>query len=718
MRTLFSVTMKMRLFVVSGMFGLLMINVRAAEPAPAAEKKPVVNEYHGTKVEDDYQWLENDDDAAVKSWSDAENKQTRTYLDGLSDRNAIEKQLSAWYAKTSPSYSSIVARPGKLFAMKFQPPKQQPMLVTLTSADDLKSEKVLVDPNKIDSKGTTAIDWFEPSLDGAKVAVSLSKGGSEDGTLHFFDTAAGKELGDTIAHVQYPTAGGSAAWNADGNGVYYTRFPRKGERSDEDLNFYQQVYFHRLGMPDSGDTYSIGKDFPRIAEVKLESSSDGKYILATVANGDGGDFYHYLLGPDGAWKQITQFNDQVKLARLGRDNALYLLSRAGAPRGKILRLSLDTPELSKAVEIVPASEAVIQQIEPAANALYAVDLLGGPSQVRRFDLDGKNPVTIPIAPISNVQELVAQDDGLLLFRDQSYTEPPSWFEFGAGQTEPKKTALVSNSPVSFSDIEVTREFAPSKGGIKVPLNIMHRKGMKFDGNNPTLLYGYGGYGVSMSPTFDFTRRLWFDRGGVYVVANIRGGGEFGEEWHKAGNLTNKQNVFDDFAAAAQYLIEKKYTNSNKLALLGGSNGGLLMGALLTQHPDLMRAVVSAVGIYDMLRVELAPNGAFNVTEFGTVKNPDQFKALFAYSPYHHVTDGTKYPAILMMTGANDGRVAPYHSRKMTARLQEANKSEHPILLRTSTSAGHGIGTALSERIKQQADIFSFLFAQLGMKPAN
>jgi prolyl oligopeptidase len=243
------------------------------------------------------------------------------------------------------------------------------------------------------------------------------------------------------------------------------------------------------------------------------------------------------------------------------------------------------------------------------------------------------------------------------------------------------------------------------------LNILRRKGTKLDGQNPTLLYGYGGYGLSMQPNYDFTRRLWFDRGGVYVVANIRGGGEFGEEWHKAGNLTKKQNVFDDFAAAAEYLIKQNYTRSDKLALQGGSNGGLLMGAMITQHPDLMHAVVSSVGIYDMLRVELAPNGAFNVTEFGTVKDPEQFKALYAYSPYHHVVDGTNYPAILMLTGANDGRVAPYHSRKMVARLDEANQSGNPILLRTSTSAGHGIGTALSERIQQSADIYSFLISQ-------
>jgi prolyl oligopeptidase len=702
------------LFLITALIGLTLINLPAIEPLPQTPKKPHSDEYHGVTVEDPYQWLENNEDPEVKAWSDAQSQQTRAYLDKLPGRAAIEKQLTEWYAKTSPSYFSLVSRPGILLAMKFQPPKQQPFLVTLVSPDDLKSEKVVLDPNALDAKGTTAIDWFVPSLDGKHVAVSLSKGGSEDGMLHFYETATGKALPDTIAHVQYPTAGGSAAWNADGSGIYYTRFPRKGERPEADLNFYQQIYFHKLGTADTEDAYSIGKDFPRIAEIVLETSRDGKYVLATVANGDGGDFAHYLLGPDGNWKQITQFSDQIKAARLGRDKALYLLSRAGAPRGKILRLPLDTPELANAVEIVPVGEAVIGQIIPTADALYVGDVLGGPSQIRRFGLDGKGEAVIPVPKISAVQEMLALEDSSLLFRDVSYTEPAAWFRCGQGKTEPEKTALRSTPPVSFADIEVTREFATSKDGAKIPLNIVFRKGMKRDGQNPTLLYGYGGYGISMAPNFDFTRRLWFDRGGVYVVANVRGGGEFGEEWHKAGNLTKKQNVFDDFAAAAEYLINAKYTRPEKLAIQGGSNGGLLMGAMITQHPDLMRAVVSSVGIYDMLRVELAPNGAFNVTEFGTVKNPEQFRALYAYSPYHRVVDGTKYPSILMMTGANDGRVAPYHSRKMTARLDEANKSDNPILLRTSSSAGHGIGTALSERIQQSADIYAFLFAQLGM----
>src|SRR6266480_1971595 len=396
------------LFLTCAASALTLINLPAIEPALQTPKKPRSNEYHGVTVEDPYQWLENDEDPEVKRWSDMQSQRSRAYLDKLPDRAAIEKQLTEWYAKTSPSYFSLVSRPGILFAMKFQPPKQQPFLATLASADDLKSEKAVLDPNVLDAKGTTAVDWFVPSLDGKHVAVSLSKGGSEDGMLHFYETTTGKALPDTIARVQYPTAGGSAAWNADGTGIYYTRFPRKGERPDADLNFYQQVYFHKLGTPDTEDTYSIGKDFPRIAEIVLQASRDGKYILATVANGDGGDFAHYVLGPNGSalggWKQITQFSDQIKAARLGRDNALYLLSRAGAPRGKILRLPLDTPELKNAVEIVPTGQAVIEQIVPTSDVLYVGDLLGGPSQIRRFGLDGKGEAIIPVPKISAVQE--------------------------------------------------------------------------------------------------------------------------------------------------------------------------------------------------------------------------------------------------------------------------------------------------------------------------
>ena len=683
--------------------------------APLTEKKPVTDEYHGVKVVDEYRWLEETGSPAVKAWTDAQNKHSRAWLDARADRAGIEAKLTALYAKDTPSHSGLVARPGLLFALKFQPPKQQRLLVTLASPDDLASERVVLDPNELEPKGQVAMDWFVPSPDGKLIAVCLSENGSEEGTLHFYRTETGEHLPDRIARVQYPTGGGSTAWLPDSSGVFYTRYPHKGEKPEADLNFFQQIYFHKLGAPVTEDVYSEGRDFPRIAEIELETSEDGRLLLAAVANGDGGEFAHYIRETkDGAaWRQITRHEDGIKEIVFSHDGAaLYLRSVKDSPRGKVLRMS-PTGTLADAVVIVPESDAVIEGITPTAKHLFINDLLGGPSRVRQFTLDGKDAFILTLPEASGVGGLIEVGDRIV-FRQTSFVAPAAWMSYDPTSGAMKKTALFNTSPVDFSDIEAVREFAVSKDGTKVPVNILRRKGTKLDGSNAALLYAYGGYGHSMRPFFDFENRLWFDRGGIYVVANIRGGGEYGEEWHLAGNLTKKQNVFDDFAACAKYLIERGYTRSEKLAVEGGSNGGLLMGAFLTQNPGLARAVVAHVGLYDMLRVELDPNGAFNVTEFGTVKNPRHFRALHAYSPYHNVKDGTKYPAVFFLAGETDGRVNPAHSRRMTARLQAATASENPILVRLSASSGHGMGTGLSEKIAQQADVFAFLFDQLGM----
>jgi prolyl oligopeptidase len=703
---------------------------------PDTPKHAVTDEIQGVKVTDDYRWLENWDDPAVKQWSAAENARTREYLDHLPAREPIKKRIHELVAASSAAYYDLQFRAGMLFAEKYEPPQQQPMLVVMRSADDPASAKVVFDPNAAASKGSLSVDYYVPSFGGKYVAAALSENGSEDSSAHVFDVDTGKELSDVVPRVNFATASGSIAWKADSSGFYYTRYPQGSERPPEDANFYQQVYFHKLGTDPKEDTYVIGKEFPRIAEVLLHASDDGRWLLAAVANGDGGQFAHYLMDADGHWTQLTHFEDGIVSVKFGVDPALYLLSRKDAPRGQILRLPLAKLDLAEAKVVVPQTpggtnetdRASIQSFVPAWNRLYVIDIMGGPSRVRIFGRKDSErgqrsappPLEAmgeaPLPPISFIGQVVPVGGGDVLFYTSTYINPPAWYYFDAVAGKATRTALFETSPVKFDDAEVVREFATSKDGTRVPLNIIRRKGTKLDGTNPTLLYGYGGYGISEQPFFGgLFSRLWLDQGGVYVDANLRGGAEYGEEWHIAGNLTRKQNVFDDFLACAQYLIDQKYTSPAHLAILGGSNGGLLMGAALTQRPDLFRAVVSEVGIYDMLRVELDPNGAFNVTEFGTVKDPEQFKALYAYSPYHHVKDGTAYPAIYMPTGENDHRVNPMQSRKMVARLQAANSSDHPILLRTSSNAGHGFGTALDEQIEEQADMFSFLFDQLGIQ---
>lgn len=691
--------------------------------SPATAKRPVVNEYHGVKITDDYQWLENGADPEVKAWTLEQNKKTRAYFDQATSRAALREKIKGILSSTSADRYALKMVKDRLFALKDQPPKQQPFLVVMGSPDKAKTEadlkeRVLVDPNAIDTKGATTIDWYVPSPDGKLVAVSMSAGGTENGTVRVYDVEKGAELGDVVPHANSGTAGGSLTWAGDGKGFYYTRHPHAGEVKPEDMGFFQQVYFHKLGTKDSEDKFSLGKDdLPRIAEVELQTSKDGKWVLASVQKGDGGEYWQFILDTkSGKWSRFADLPDKVVHAELGADNKLYLMSLKDAPKGKILRIDPAKPDLAKADTLVPHSDVTIQGFVVAKSKLYVKDLVGGPSQVRVFDLKGKAAGTVPIPPISSVRQLVAMDGDDMLFRNQSYTEAPAWYTYKPKDKTPvAKTVMATTSSVSFADAEAIRETCTSKDGTKVPINILRKKGTPLDGSNPMLLSGYGGYGISLQPGVNPVLRVWLDMGGVFAVANLRGGGEFGEEWHRAGNLGKKQNVFDDFHACARFAVDSKHTNPQKLAIIGGSNGGLLMGAALTQHPEAYKAVVSHVGIYDMLRVELTPNGAFNVTEFGTVKDPDLFKALYAYSPFHNVTDGAAYPAVFFLTGANDPRVDPFHSRKMTARLQAATKGG-PVLLRASEDTGHGGGTPLEEEIEQHADVYSFLARELGLTP--
>jgi len=693
----------------------LVISRSSSTPQlPETPILPVTNTYHGVEVMDNYQWLENADNPEVRQWSEAQNKYARWVLDHIPVREAIARRLQELYDKALPEYYGFQYRKGLLFAIKRQPPKDQPLLVRMNSPHDLSTERVILDPNELDTTGLTSIDFYVVSPDAGLVAVSLSKSGTEDGDVHVYQVATGRSLPDMVPRVNGPTAAGDVAWASDGSGFYYTHYPRKNERPPEDMRFYQQVFYHRLGSSTEEDHYMLGKEFPRIAEIEFETSDDNKYILAEVANGDGGEFAHYLLDPSGKWSQITRFSDMITRSKFGPDHALYLLSHKNASRGEILRLPPGKTDLSQANAVVAQSEAVIQRFLPTASRIYVQDLIGGPSHIRILDGSGKFEKSIPLVPVSSVWGMVSLGGDTILFTNSSYLEPPACYAYEPSQERPLRTALYVTSPADFSDVEVIRKFATSKDGTRVPMSIILRKGTKLDGNNPTILYGYGGYGASQTPWYDRTLSIWLDQGGVYAIANIRGGGEFGEEWHKAGNLTNKQNVFDDFAACAQYLIDAGYTNPSKLAIEGGSNGGLLVGATMTQHPHLFRAVVCQKGVLDMMRVELDPNGEFNITEFGTVKDPEQFQALYAYSPYHNVVDGTPYPDVLFTADENDGRVNPSNSRKMVARLQAATSSQGYVLLRMSSGSGHGIGSAMSERIALNADVYAFLFDRLGV----
>lgn len=686
---------------------LALTALYAQTSPPPTPKKPVTDTYGKVTVTDDYRWLENFDDPAVKQWADAQNAAARAALDALPDRDAISRELRQIFQPARARYFPIVERGKDIFALRSDRQHQHQVVVTLTSLDDLASERTVLDPDVIDPKHLTEIDFAAPSVDGRYLAVSLSTGGSESGDLYVYETATGKRLPEIIPRVNYATAGGGVAWNTDNTGFYYTRYPRDGERPPADMHFYQQVYFHKLGDKPENDSYEIGKEFPRIAEIAFATSNDSRYIGVSVAYGDGGDHEYWLLAPGRPWRKLASAADEVKQIAFGYHKDIYLLSRHGARRGKVLHMDV-AETIDQANVIAAESAAVIQSIAPTADGPLVNELAVGPSEVYYLPGDG-TPAKVRVPPVSTVDCGNLDGAGPICYVG-SYLDPGGYFHFDARTRKLTPTALREPPPVPLDGFVVVRRFAISKDGVKIPLNIVHRKGLALDGSNPTLVTGYGGYDISLTPSYPGPLVPLLLRGVVLAEANLRGG-EFGEDWHTQGMLTKKQNVFDDFTACAKYLIHRKYTQPEKLAIIGGSNGGLLMGAAFTQHPELYRAVVSMVGIYDMLRVELSPNGAFNVTEFGSVKEADQFKALDAYSPYHHVKDGTQYPAILLTTGDNDARVDPMNSRKMAARLQ-ASGTKQPVLLRTSSTAGHGIGSSTDENVALWTDIDTFLLHEL------
>jgi len=708
----------MRLVAAGCLLACATLAAAQATP-PATPKRPVVDTYYGIHVTDNYRWLENGASPEVKQWVAAQDAYTATWMNKLPQRDPILAVLHERLKKEHTRYESFQVRQGHLFALRFDPGKAGPKLVVFSSPEDMTSERTILDTTAFLPGKIFQIDWYSVSPDGTRVGLALSTGGSEDGSLYVVDAATGRQLGETVPRVQFATGGGAMAWKADGSGFYYTRYPQGNERPPADRNFYQQVYYHQLGTAPSTDRCVLGRDFPRIAETSLTLSPDARDTLVTVENGDGGDYESWLLDAQGAPHPITHFGDRIDLIAFGPDDSLWLLSHKNSDRGELWRLPAGDLRLADAKLVVPASDASLEgsgydpgRILATADKVYVTVINGGPEEERAYSLTGKRLPNVAVPPVASVGALVPDGSNAFLFAAETYTTPQQWYRYD-GHGAPQALPFHTEAAASLADIEVRRVFATSKDGTRIPMTILMRKGTPLDATHPALLTGYGGFDISLSPRFS-DNRLWFDHGGILAIANLRGGGEYGEAWHKAGSLTHKQNVFDDFAACAQYLVDHHYTSPARLAAEGGSNGGLLMGAMITQHPHLFRAVLSYVGIYDMLRTELDPNGTFNITEYGSVKNPGQFRALYAYSPYQHVKPGTKYPAVLLITGDNDHRVNPAHSRKMTAALQADTASGYPVFLLTNANAGHGISTNVNEALLETADAQAFLFQELGM----
>lgn len=703
-------------------------NAAVAESADPLRAKSVVvtTTYHGVSVDDPYQWLEADT-PEVKAWSDAHDQAARAALDAVPGRADLAAEYAAIVNAPVTQYSNVTAAGGKFFALRKRPDHEQAELIVMTDLSQPESAQLVLDP----AAGTAgrAIDFYAPSPDGKRVAVSMSMHGSEVGQLHLIGLD-GKDLEPPLADVYRGTGLGDATWAPDSKTIFYTRYPRAGEEHADEPQLWLSLWRHQLGADGATDVRELGPELPKTAEIQLTSDSRGR-VLASVQLGDGGQFRHYLRSKAGAWTQLDDWTDDIPYIGFGATSDLWLVSRKDAPRGKIMRLVDTATSAAKATVVVPEGpDAIVTSytselgVVDTGDRIAAIYQLGGPSTLRMFARSGKALPALPLPSPIAVAGMLVLPDGLLTVTS-SYVEPYTRWRYTSGKRGQPGTfaplpQLSTPSVVDLSGFDVIRETATSKDGTQVPYTITWPKGAAKDGSRPCIATGYGGYGLDITPSQPLGFVPLLRRGICFIDTNLRGGGEYGEAWHRAGMLTAKQNVFDDFAAVLAAVVERKYTAADRLGIFGGSNGGLLVGATITQHPELVRAALADVGIMDMLRVETTPNGAFNIPELGTVTDPAQFAALHAYSPYHRALAGipkrVAFPATLFTTGANDPRVAPWHSRKMTAAMRAAQSAEHPILLATSENAGHGVGAGTSQVIDQLTDLAAFFVWQLPAAP--
>jgi prolyl oligopeptidase len=709
----------LRLLTVFFLLFFGMVALAAAEDAPApsgppkAKIAPVEDLVHGHKIIDPYRYLENPGDADTQAFVERESAYTRSMLDPLPGRDKINARLSQLLA------IGVVGAPqmgGKYyFYTRRDAGQNQPLLYVREGLNA--TNRVLLDVNKLSADATVALDWWFASEDGKYVAYGTSHSGSEESTLRIIETATGRILPDAIEHTRFV----SLAWLKDNSGFYYTRHPAKGEVPAGEEVYHIKVFYHQLGADPAKDPliFEDNSDPQHIPDVTI--SDDDRWLLIDVAEGwSKTDMYLLDRHSHGAPVELTTRKNFLYGGDFYRGK-LYITTNEDAPHFRVFVADVTNPKRANWKELIPETDAVLQNASVTGGKLFLQYEHNVASELKIFSLEGKHLADIPQPSIGSVPTATGRfDRDEIFYSFQSFTVPPCVYRYDLTSGTSELWAKVDAPSINPDDYDVRQEWYHSKDGTKVPMFVVSKKGLVKNGKNPTLLTGYGGFNISMSPGFNRSMYLWMEHGGVYAVANLRGGSEFGEDWHRAGMLEKKQNVFDDFIAAAEYLISEKYTDKDHLGIFGGSNGGLLMGAMITQRPDLFRAVVCQVPLLDMLRYQNFQIAKLWIPEYGTADDPKQFDFIYAYSPYHHVKPGEEYPAILFMTADTDTRVDPMHAKKMTALMQAEAKNgdsrDRPILLRIDTKAGHGQGKPVAKQVEDNTDMYSFLFWQLGVKP--